>query len=64
MNRLPPFKAYASGVFNEHASGAVNHGVTLIGWDDRRSAWLIKNSCGADWGETCGFGSERGYMWT
>lgn len=43
--------------------GRINHGVTLIGWDDARSAWLIKNSWGTGWGETGGAGSERGYMW-
>jgi C1A family cysteine protease len=43
--------------------GAVNHGVTLIGWDDSKNAWLIKNSWGTGWGDTCGYGSERGYMW-
>ena len=44
-------------------SGRVNHGVTLIGWDDSKSAWLIKNSWGTTWGETCGFGTENGFMW-
>jgi len=24
--------------------GVINHGVTLIGWDDNKGAWLIKNS--------------------
>jgi cathepsin L len=43
--------------------GKINHGVTLIGWDDTRQAWLIKNSWGTGWGETGGSGSERGYMW-
>jgi C1A family cysteine protease len=43
--------------------GYINHGVTLIGWDDGKQAWLIKNSWGTDWGETGGHGSERGYMW-
>jgi len=57
------FKAYTSGVFNEFASGKVNHGVTLIGWDDNKGAWLIKNSWGTGWGDTCGYGTERGYMW-
>jgi len=59
----PGFQAYTSGVFNEHAAGSVNHGVTLIGWDDAKQAWLIKNSWGTGWGETGGFGTERGYMW-
>jgi len=43
--------------------GYINHGVTLIGWDDGKQAWLIKNSWGTGWGETGGHGSERGYMW-
>jgi C1A family cysteine protease len=43
--------------------GVINHGVTLIGWDDNKGAWLIKNSWGINWGETGGSGSERGYMW-
>lgn len=34
----------------------VNHAVTLVGWDDARSAWLIKNSWNTWWGES-------GYMW-
>ncbi len=43
--------------------GKVNHGVTLVGWDDNKSAWLIKNSWGTGWGSTCDYGTERGYMW-
>ena len=51
------FQAYTSGVFNEHdTTHGINHGVTLIGWDDRRHAWLIKNSWSAGWG-------MAGYMW-
>ena len=37
-------------------SGKINHGVTLVGWDDAKGAWLIKNSWGSGWGES-------GYMW-
>lgn len=44
-------------------SGRVNHGITLIGWDDAKDAWLIKNSWGTAWGETGGFGLSKGYMW-
>ncbi len=52
----PAFKAYKSGVFNESSSADVNHAVTLIGWDDSKQAWRIKNSWGIGWGES-------GYMW-
>jgi cathepsin L len=52
----PAFQAYTGGVFNEQSTGAINHGVTLIGWDDNKGAWLIKNSWGTGWG-------DNGYMW-
>ena len=52
----PAFGAYTGGVFNERATGAPNHAVTLIGWNDAKKAWLIKNSWGTWWG-------EQGYMW-
>jgi C1A family cysteine protease len=52
----PAFQAYKSGVFNEKSTGRVNHGVTLVGWDDTKKAWKIKNSWGPGWGES-------GYMW-
>ena len=50
------FSAYKSGVFNEDNKGNVNHAVLLIGWDDDRQAWLIKNSWGEKWG-------ENGFAW-
>jgi cathepsin L len=53
----PAFMAYTGGVFNErHPSTSINHAITLIGWNDTKGAWLIKNSWGAWWG-------EKGYMW-
>jgi cathepsin L len=50
------FQAYKSGVFNENSSANVNHAIVLIGWDDTKKAWRIKNSWGTAWGES-------GYMW-
>jgi C1A family cysteine protease len=52
----PAFQAYKSGVFNEKSTANINHGVTLVGWDDTKKAWRIKNSWGTGWGES-------GYMW-
>ena len=46
---------YRGGVFNEKDAGMVNHVVLLIGWDDKKQAWLVKNSWGEEWGEK-GFG--------
>lgn len=50
------FRAYTGGVFNENDNGWINHVVTLVGWDDEKGAWLIKNSWGTWWG-------DNGYMW-
>ncbi|PSJ75165.1 hypothetical protein C7N43_20290 [Sphingobacteriales bacterium UPWRP_1] len=52
----PAFLSYAGGVFNERANFEINHGIVIIGWDDAKHAWLIKNSWGTGWG-------EGGYMW-
>jgi cathepsin L len=34
----------------------INHVVLLIGWDDEKQAWLVKNSWGESWG-------EKGFAW-
>ena len=54
------FQNYTDGVFNEtpsnYNSPSSNHAVVLVGWDDNKGAWLMKNSWGTNWG-------EDGYMW-
>jgi hypothetical protein len=52
----PAFMAYTGGVFDEMAHGQLNHAVSLVGWDDKRGAWLLRNSWSTGWG-------EDGYMW-
>jgi len=63
VNATSAFQHYTGGVFNEHNTTKINHGVTLIGWDDSKQAWLVKNSWGTGWGSTCDYGTERGYIW-
>ncbi len=54
------FMSYKGGIYDEHAkvSGEndINHAINIIGWDDTKKAWLIKNSWSTNWG-------EQGYMW-
>lgn len=56
----PSFQAYKSGIFDEHTSVSapndVNHAITIVGWDDNKKAYLVKNSWGPGWG-------ENGYVW-
>ncbi len=57
VNATDMFANYRSGVFNEPGvGGPINHAVNLVGWDDSRGAWLLRNSWGTGWG-------EAGYMW-
>lgn len=39
------------GTFKEKVGGNINHAIIIIGWDDARHAWLIKNSWGKHWGD-------------
>lgn len=49
------FQAYTGGVFNRNTSSSINHAIVIVGWDDSKSAWIIKNSWGTGWGEN-GYG--------
>jgi C1A family cysteine protease len=49
------FQAYTGGVFNTNTSSQVNHAVVIVGWDDSKGVWIIKNSWGTGWGES-GYG--------
>lgn len=51
------FQAYKSGVFNDTIKySSCNHAILLVGWDDAKGAWLLKNSWGSSWG-------MGGFMW-
>ncbi|TAL36770.1 MAG: hypothetical protein EPN93_08105 [Spirochaetes bacterium] len=60
IKATPAFQAYRSGVFDEFASTwgprDINHGIVIVGWDDSKKSYLIKNSWSTDWG-------EDGYGW-
>lgn len=65
------FTAYSGGVFDEHPSLGkmqVNHAVNIVGWDDSKKAFIIKNSWGKRWGEngymTIEYGSNNIGTWT
>ncbi|MEO6587811.1 MAG: C1 family peptidase [Pyrinomonadaceae bacterium] len=49
------FFRYGGGVFDEEDNRDGTHLVLIIGWDDEKGAWRIKNSFGEQWGEK-GFG--------
>jgi C1A family cysteine protease len=51
------FQAYTGGVFNDPTPASeINHAICLVGWDDTKGAWLLKNSWGPRWG-------VNGFMW-
>jgi cathepsin L len=57
------FQNYTGGVFQQKARSTygpvattVNHAVVIVGWDDAKGAWRVRNSWGTGWG-------EDGYAW-
>lgn len=57
MNAREDFLYYKGGIYKATTSKkAGGHAVALVGFDDEKKAWLIKNSWGVDWGES-------GYAW-
>ncbi len=47
-------QAYTGGIFNGCATGQINHGVVLVGWDDNQGTagvWIMRNSWSTGWGE-------------
>ena len=51
------FMTYASGVY-KHVTGELEggHAISIVGFDDQKRAWLIRNSWGDEWG-------EAGFAW-
>lgn len=50
------FINYSGGVFKGPGCDDLNHAVILVGWNNRKRAWLLRNSWGTGWG-------KNGYMW-
>ena len=57
LNVREDFLYYKGGIYKTKSRNTVGgHAVALVGFDDVKRAWLIKNSWGEDWG-------EKGYAW-
>lgn len=41
---------------SDPANPRINHAIVIVGWDDNKKAWLIRNSWGTGWG-------DQGYAW-
>ena len=54
-----PFENYSGGVFKDDGYSQVNHQVIVVGWDDSKGAWKLRNSWGTSWGDP----SMPGYGW-
>ncbi|KAF8012364.1 hypothetical protein BT93_I0497 [Corymbia citriodora subsp. variegata] len=55
------FQLYESGVFTGECGTALDHGVTAVGYGRQHGAdyWLVRNSWGAEWGESGYIKMER-----
>lgn len=51
MRSTRAFHAYKGGIYDENAPGGTNHAILIVGWDDSKNAYIVKNSWGKDWGE-------------
>lgn len=57
LNVREDFLYYKGGIYKTKNSKKIGgHAVAIVGFDDDKKAWLIKNSWGEDWG-------EHGYAW-
>jgi len=56
MSVYRDFHDYYTGGVYEHTSGELlgGHAISMVGWNDRDSCWICKNSWGTDWGEAGG----------
>lgn len=54
---LQNYRGPSEEIFDENNNNnGTNHAILLIGWDDSKQAWLMKNSWGPGWGFDQGFG--------
>jgi len=57
LNVYADFMTYSSGVY-QHVGNDIlgGHAISIVGYDDTKRAWLIRNSWGEEWG-------EKGFAW-
>ena len=54
VNATNAMMYYMGGTFNSctaTTANDINHAVNLVGWDDSKGAWIMRNSWGTSWGE-------------